>query len=1403
LNPTCTKCGSDNTVWKTKAQQWECEACEGRFDATAPGQDHIPDPLADAESDFLRRARDLAESPAWLDNIPAKWPTPIAHTYQLLRNSLRRGQVDAAAMVLKDLTELIARFSALVMACDILAHGASEKHAEVRRDLFGKLATMGDWVRMADKYAQWICADITRTQSPTCPELASMWRTPGRGRPTAWSSLMDGAKGLIKWRNETLGHGVRGADLSPLMSDLERYLGEGQGSLHHALAAHTDIWSVLALRDARGTDLMGLRDAVSEPHAMHHALGPIETLRIDRTDGSSTLDLGSFLSVRRCQVCGDAEIFHYDSARQRKSTPDFRLLNYERGHALSVPAGNDEQLQSNYFQINRPNIVQANSGFEQPALSIEVARMLDEQNVEKGYLSPEYLRAPLTAYIERALSRHQGGLYWLRAPAHVGKSTFVRGIDPDYRQVLHDAPLLDNLAVVVFYIRREYQFHLAQFAEQLRDGLRKELGLVTLARKLPELDTEHPCAAALCTFLGEFQQLSNRPILVVIDGLDELAEPVKSSPSIADYLPQPEELPANVFVLLTSRRLDELAPWLARRISPLLGAPGREVGLKDDDYRALLRSYAIDALQLQRSPPKHRSALDLDLCMPILWAKSDGRFLYFRFLIDRLADDELLNQDVQSLGSPETLIPQYLEALRARYAGTPHADLIDRTLHSLAAAEGAALNHQQNMPVLAQSPWIGVPMPVLCQMVEGQPVMTPRLASVLYLLKPLLGTWRGDDTGPRYHLGIKGMEGLLQRDEQQVLWIQVRRLVENLLEQVMLGTDPACRNEDLNWVVDHMDGYAAALDPKDKEALRQSHGDALIMLVRELSGRAVEAARASRNADALSHITAANGVLHWIANQGVPLLDVTQPYLAHGMALLLCQGQVLADLGDSSEAIKIFDRIISSLEELKLGESFPPDMAAILAYSYAGRGLAHSKWQAYNQAGEDNEQAIALWGDLSIRLGDKFPPDWSDGLATSYLNGVQICVALKDDTGAQKASDRAITIWMDLRARPGSQFLPDMVDHLARAYGNRGSLLVRQHDDLGALEAYEQAIALWEDLSAQQEAQFSPVMADSLAATYSNVGNVFFARLDRNIGSMEAMDAYRKAILIRTDLHTRLDAQFPPDMANALAIDWTNCAAVLSSNGDFASALQAHDRAIALREELRLKLDAKFPPGMADSLATNFMERGKILRDQHDRDDALKAFQQAIEIWEGLHIQLGIMYPSVMANSLATAYLLRAGGLTEGVSFGDLHEQKDAVMAIERAEVVRKEAHARSGVEGMPDDWLHGQAIEFIYSGSRLEERGDLAQSKDAYNHAINILEALRTRQGTSFSSDMTNQLAISYVNRSDVLSKLDDKLGEIESLTRALSLWDELDQKMGTEFPSDWAEHRQAVREMLATFES
>jgi hypothetical protein len=288
------------------------------------------------------------------------------------------------------------------------------------------------------------------------------------------------------------------------------------------------------------------------------------------------------------------DVFVFDARHEtRGQRVSLSFLDYFAGHKVNLPGYAEPSLEVAPIAPGEVPDAEGDLTGETRVPSLEA--MLDARSLQGEYLSPHHLREPLRALLQE----HDRGLFWLRAPAHVGKSTFVRGV------VTEEKPLVTGLRVVAVHIRREYRYHLTHWAELLDSQLRVRLDIGSGSKKLASLDLDASDASgALTTYLAKLlgERRSKGPadtrLLVMFDGLDELRRTVEGERTLLDFIPRAENLPEGVYVALTSRPLDECPSWIAEQLVRVESS-ARCLSLATDsgEYVALLEQFLVKRLR--------------------------------------------------------------------------------------------------------------------------------------------------------------------------------------------------------------------------------------------------------------------------------------------------------------------------------------------------------------------------------------------------------------------------------------------------------------------------------------------------------------------------------------------------------------------------------------------------------------------------------------------------------------------------------------------------------------------------------------------------------------------------------------------------------------------------------------
>jgi hypothetical protein len=1378
---TCPRCNSDNVTGNRKRNEAHCDDCG------------FPKDVAVATNTHEATCRDLAETECWVDEVIESWPGPIAHEYLRLRELLREGQIVGAIWKLKDLAEILTRFPACVMACDVLANSTdSDNAAKIRDDLLGKVMTMGSWHEFASKIAlhmlkntggEFIC--------PTLPELFHEKQANEKFTPTSFSQLL---AELTEWRNSSFAHGALRLNLEEFIQDLEEYLPR----LHTSLAdfSKKKIWHECILLADDGTRLMGAT-SIHDQHRKQHRGHEIRRIPLKLRSGDRELSLTPYALLRRCDECQSQDVFLFDWRRAKKNGRDhYRFIDYLAGHHIESPWWRETDLDKEASCLAASpiaNAVNDDLTLDQDLAYLipEVDKLLTDCSISKHYETPDYLRKGLAQFVREEAQ----GIWWLKAPGHVGKSTFIAGIDPKLRAHYGGSLLGDDLCVAVFYIRREYQNGPGQLSEQLYLAINEALGIRIGpgGRPVRQLDLDATDSATeFAIWLGEFMKAAklsgrSRKLLICIDGLDELPLPEAGQRSIADFVPSSDALPKDVYLVLTSRPDDELPAWLLPRLENRLAqATVKNIGLNDKDYVKLMYAYfkkrlahrVEEALENQPDQTKEKVA-DLKPLFDESLIRSGGRFLYLGYIVDRLADSTLKFDDLKKLPAEDQLFEHFFDEIKRIHQGSNLDDYFERLLLHLVAAEHAFELDRESLPVVArEATWPGLPLEVLSRRVDAHPEgkITVKLAYALYTLKPVLGTWRGGGEGQaNYRIGLKGLSEVLGRRYGERLRILHAGLVEGLVGQ--FGPAESVTVPELDEDMQLRLRYAAIH--------AQIGGVQALHAMKPYSARLAE--MQLTHADSDSNTSRVLGSTRWysatialLETKSEPSDTQLEPIFANKLAgVYMSRGVDRQSAGDASGAVTDYNLAITLREGLRerLADQWPPEFANELASVYKNRGNVHMLACNTRAAVADYNTAVTLRERLREQLGKQWLPDFANDLALVYMNRGVARKSTGDAAGCLTDYNAAIALREVLREQRGKQWSPKFANSLASAYMNRGNSRLDAGDAAGCLSDYDAAIALREALREQFGEQWSPKFANDLALVYNNRGVARKSTGD-TAGALTDNDS---AIALQEALREQLGEQWSPGYANDLASSYSNRGLARKSTGDAAGCLTDYDTAIALRETLREQLGEQWPPQFANSLAAVYINRAGARQFADNATGCLTDYDSAIALQESLREQLGEQWPPQFANDLAKAYMNRGvARKSTGDAAGCLTDH-DAAIAL------RESLREQLG-EQWPPEFANSLASTYSNRGIARKYFGDVAGCLTDYDAAIALREALRVQLGEQWLPEFANSLAFAYINRGNARKSTGDVAGCLTDYDAAIALQEALREQLGEQWPPAFA---------------
>ena len=561
--------------------------------------------VAEARHKLMECAVRLGAEP-WRASVRDHWPATIAHEVERLFDEMQgrrlpsgerlEPSVDSVLLQLKDAFEVLIKFTVTVLMRGLIDTG-SDQADWARRQLFKGLS-LGVWAGMLRESV----TRSTTAESPLPGQLKALARAASRAK------LVDAADRFSAIRNDVIGHGARALD--PLET-AELIVGCLEtGSYRNLQGQHKSIQPLAAILEAMvdqkayegmnleardGSTQVDLSGAgavetwlADERHRHHEAAVMPVWLRFAE-DGKELL-LAPFVAARMCTQCKRRDVLLYDSLKTAKGGGTFDLLDYARGHKSRVAGKEATDLSDALGTLVAINVTDASGNFladENSDLSGDsvnsgrVLEALDKARIDRIYHSPAYLRDDLAEF----LRSNDRGVFWLQAPAHVGKTTFVLGLT---ELEIGDRPIDPRFdgqrggKLVAYHCRKEYRTGLGGMIHTLHDKLQAAYDVSQNLRN--EQPKPHPVVdagtpEAFVKWLSDWRSFAERsrltaigaPLLVAIDGLDEADPPPGNTP--LQVLPRPGELTEGIYLVITSRPVgDADAPgFLATEVEALYG----------------------------------------------------------------------------------------------------------------------------------------------------------------------------------------------------------------------------------------------------------------------------------------------------------------------------------------------------------------------------------------------------------------------------------------------------------------------------------------------------------------------------------------------------------------------------------------------------------------------------------------------------------------------------------------------------------------------------------------------------------------------------------------------------------------------------------------------------------------
>lgn len=588
----------------------------------------------------------------WKNEFFEKLPVFIAHEYRRLWLMTCRPNVFCMVYQLKDVGEILLKFPVLCAAAYLNDDAVSSL-------LVKKVLSIGDW------------KDIAST-------LIGKYNGKPRFKlPECLRNILTGIKKIYDqtdiayYRNDYLAHGAMGFE------DNTGYREFGEKLISRISAYFTDVMQDYAQLKVTlgGKDLAGwkLPDDCSPDDEL--------TLHIEGRE----IPLYPYIANNEKE--GVLFFDYYNASRNNQIA---KGLNYIRGGGRkSFVAPYYCEIYERHFGGEIQKISDSmNKSLERNNSTLEIEKVLNELNEADNFVRPEYI----IHWVENWLNDDKGSIHLLMMERGMGKTALSHAlssgkVDPsdvtvcayycgqsamrsDYISGINNALMGD---IVRVQNRRMSHGQLEESDDFIRLKYDAEDKRANMVETLDYFRDEH----------ASFHQKSK--LMLIIDGVDELPQ---ESAGLFEYIPRPEEMPDNTYILITSRNpvKEKLPAHISGAIEQLIGFDTMCVNsdIKADNgekNHGVLKDYATTKVRLLDSGEMRKLSEDES---EYLIKLSGGIFLNLK-LYAKLAESGIPVKNLPALDS-QALFEKYIGEIR-KYYGDKLFDEAITVLYAIVTAE--------------------------------------------------------------------------------------------------------------------------------------------------------------------------------------------------------------------------------------------------------------------------------------------------------------------------------------------------------------------------------------------------------------------------------------------------------------------------------------------------------------------------------------------------------------------------------------------------------------------------------------------------------------------------------------------------------------------------------------------
>ena len=594
----------------------------------------------------------------WLEEeYLSELPTVIAYEYSRVKKLLTQDkEVYGALIKLKDVLEITIKFY-VSSGLSILHNQANkdERAIKLLYEITEKELSLGDWACAASIIAK---LDFDEPLCSICREIASF-------------CFDNKGPMLVKWRNQTLGHGaLRDASTAEYANDFLQVLDTLNSFYVDYIEEIKKIRFELHV-DSSIINLCGDDIKFFESKEFENC-SDVLFVRSKYTD--KTVSLYPFVIVV------NREVFFFDSVLLSKNRSEF--LNYRKGLRETYKKNTDIgevifSLHDLYGKsLNTINLINNNPVLD--SAEEDYMMYVTEENLKNKYLQDDSVSIiSLQEWLEDRISKNDCGLFIVRGKSGSGKTTCMKQIERSQfpsKKYKGGRINLNEVTPKVLYLSTAFNRELSWIIQDIERlfGYSEIKGMPPFPKDVKKTERKLAFAEYMKSVHDVLKKyyLSEEKLLLVIDGIDEMSSSVADE--LLSYIPRQNELQRNEYILLTCRSSEEIPENLQEKLKQLSILPENSFRLDDgSSYNDNMKNYIEQELG---------SNQDEDYCRNLI-EFSQNRFSYLHFIINAKKLKYPYGDENYTVGQfdIDTAIEKYFDFVRQVYS-TNYIDKFENVL---------------------------------------------------------------------------------------------------------------------------------------------------------------------------------------------------------------------------------------------------------------------------------------------------------------------------------------------------------------------------------------------------------------------------------------------------------------------------------------------------------------------------------------------------------------------------------------------------------------------------------------------------------------------------------------------------------------------------------------------------